>query len=95
MNKIKFDLEHLYVQLHDLSVRYMKRSYAKLIGNFIGKVLDVYVDMDDTGWRVYLQDRVEINLTKPLARDCKITIMGEDMWTPIRYEKLLKFCFEC
>lgn len=67
IKKINFDFEYVWVHLHDLLVHYMKRSYGELIGNSIGIVLDLDVDIDDTGWGSFLHVRVELNLTKPLA----------------------------
>lgn len=66
--KVKFEAESFWVQLHDLPVIYMDKFYGNLIGNKIGKALEVDVDEDDTGWGKYLRVRIEIRLTKPLAR---------------------------
>lgn len=66
----------------------MKCSYGELIGNSIEKVLDVDVDTDNMGWGSFLRVKVEMNLTKPLERSHKITVMGGNMWIPDHYEKL-------
>lgn len=75
----------------------MNRYYRELIGNTIGRVLDVDVDVDidDTGWGSFLRVRVDINLTKPLARIRKITIKGDTLWLSVKYAKLPKFCYGC
>lgn len=39
-----------------------------LIGNTIGKVIDVDMDANDIGWGKFLRVKVKLNLTKPLAR---------------------------
>lgn len=49
LTKTMFDSEHLRIQLHGLLIRYMTRYYGDLIGNTIGKVLDMDVDIDDIG----------------------------------------------
>lgn len=36
--------------------------------------------------------KVDLDLTKSLARGRTITLMGEKFWIPIRYEKLPKIC---
>lgn len=38
---------------------------------------------------------MDVNLLKPLVRDRKFLIANEDLWIPLKYEKLLKFCFGC
>lgn len=54
---------------------------------------EVDVEEDDTGWGHALRVRVEINLTKPLARGMSIIVQGENIWIPIQYEKLTHFYF--
>lgn len=95
MNKISFDTKLFWVQLHNLPIHYMKHSYGELIGSSIGKIMDIDVDINDTGWGSLLHVWLELSLMKPLARGCKISITGEDSWIPVRYEKLSKFCFGC
>lgn len=95
LTKINFDTEHFLIQLHGLPVRYTNRFYNKLIGNTIGRVLDVDVGTDDTRWGSFFRVKVDLNLTKPSAHGRKVTIMEEDLWIPVKYEKFLKFCFGC
>lgn len=86
--KVKFEVESFWVQLHDLPVIYMDKFYGNLIGNKIGKVLEVDVDEDDTGWGKYLRVRIEISLTKPLARVRSLQVKGESLRIPLQYKKL-------
>lgn len=41
----------------------MKHSYGELIGNSIGKVLDVDVDTNDTGWGSFLHVKTQFLVT--------------------------------
>lgn len=73
----------------------MNQYFGELIGNTIGRVLDVDVDIDDTSWDSFLQVRLALNLTKSLACDRKISVAREDLWILVKYEKLPKFYFGC
>lgn len=61
----------------------------------IGRVLDVDVDINDTGWGSFLRVRVELNLSKQLTRKRTPSVLDDDLWIPVKYEKLPKFCFDC
>lgn len=53
------------------------------------------MDTDDTSWGSYLRIRVFVDLNKLLARERKISVAEQDVWIPIKYKKLPKFCFGC
>lgn len=76
-------------------MRYMDKRHGTQIGSAIGRVLDVDVDMNDTGWENYLRVRIEIPLNKTLARGRFITIKDESFWIPFKYEKLPRICYNC
>lgn len=57
----------------------MNIHYGELIGNTIGRVLDVDVDNDDMGWGSFLRVRVNLDLFKTLVRGKKSSMMGEDL----------------
>lgn len=73
----------------------MKTYYGELLGNTIGKVLDVDVDTNDMGCGSFLRVRVDLNLFKPLARGRMILVLEEELWIPLKYEKIPKFFFGC
>lgn len=95
LTKKNFNSELFWFQLHRLPVRYMNRYYGELIGNTIGRVLDVDVDTNDIGWGSFVLVKVELNLPKPLAHSRTILVLGEDLWIHVKYKKLPKFCFGC
>lgn len=78
LTKTTFNKEHFWIQLHGLLVHYMNRHYRELIGNTIGRVLDVDVENDNMRGGS-LRVRVILNLFKPLARGKTILVMGEDL----------------
>lgn len=71
----------------------MNRYYRKILGNTIRKVLDIDVDTNDMDWGSFILVRVDLNLYKPLVRGRTILVLEEDLWMPVKYEKLSKFCF--
>lgn len=73
----------------------MNRQYDLQIGGSLGKVLEVDVYTDDTGWGRFLRIRIELKITKSLAQGKYIIIQGEKLWIPIKYEKLPKVSFKC
>lgn len=61
----------------------MNKFYGELIENTIKRVLNIDVDTDDIGWASFFQVRMDLNLSKPIARGRKITVMEEDLWIPV------------
>lgn len=50
---------------------------------------------DGVGWASYLRVRVELELYQSLPRGRTITFNNSNMWVPLKYEKLSKFCLRC
>lgn len=73
----------------------MNEGRGKLFGESIGKVDEVDVKGDGSGWGKCLRVSIEMDLTKPLARGRTICVKGEKLWISLRYEKLLRICFDC
>lgn len=57
----------------------MNMQYGKLIGKTIEKVAEVDVKADETGWGHFLRVRIEINLSKLLARGRLIKVKGKTL----------------
>lgn len=60
-DKIQFEFEAFWVQLFNLPILYMNQQYGQQIGESLGKVMDVDVEVDDIGWGLFLRIRIEIN----------------------------------
>lgn len=71
----------------------MNLCYGNIIGEKIGKVLEVDVDDDDTRWGEFLRIQVEVNLFKPLTRGRAMEYNGKKLQIPMKYEKLPRFYF--
>lgn len=86
--KTMINTKSFWIQLHNLPFHCKNRHYGNLIGEKIGKVLEIDVDYDDTGWGKYLRIRVEVNLYKPLARGRALEYNGKKLWITLKYKKL-------
>lgn len=73
----------------------MNKQLGEQIGSSLGRVCEVEVDTDDTCWGSYLRIRVELDLTMSLIWGKHIQVRGANLWAPIAYEKLPKFCYKC
>lgn len=60
-DKIQFEFEAFWVQLFNLPILYMNQQCGQQIGESLGKVMDVDVEVDDIGWGLFLRIRIEIN----------------------------------
>lgn len=65
---VNFSYEPFWVQLHNIPLAGMIKEYGELIAFGIGKVLTVEVDHEGKGWGRCLRVRMEVDITKPLAR---------------------------
>jgi hypothetical protein len=93
--KMKFETASFWVQIHNLPLACMNREVGYKIGSSVGVVEEVDVSVDGVGWGKYLRVKIELNLSKPLARGRTLQIGGRSMWVAFQYEKLPKFCFNC
>lgn len=83
------------VQLHNLPQVRMFKECGERIGSMLGVVEEVAVNEDDIGWGRLLRLKIRLDLTKPLARERKVTINEEKYQIPIQIEKLPRFYFTC
>lgn len=81
---MEFDEESMWIQLHNLPLAGMNRLSGERIGSSIGRVEEVDVEDDDIGWGSYLQVKVCLKLTKPIAHGRTITIKGLKIWVLIK-----------
>lgn len=62
--------------MHNLSMMCINRQFGTQIGETIGKMMDVDVEEDDTGWKNFPRIKIEIDLKKSLACGRSITLGG-------------------
>ncbi|KAF5445787.1 hypothetical protein F2P56_034811 [Juglans regia] len=94
-NKINFEEEEFWIQLHNLPLACMSKSVGELIGRSVGEVVDVDVMEDGLGWGRFMRVRVVCDLRKAVARGRTVNLLGRNMWVPLTYEKLPRICFKC
>lgn len=54
----------------------------------MGKVEEVDVQKDESGWGSFLRVQIYLDLTQPLARGRTLKVKGNSLWIPFSYEKL-------
>lgn len=54
----------------------MSEEYGRMIGNIIGKVREVDVQPDGSGWWQFLRVQIELDLIKPIARGRSIKVLN-------------------
>lgn len=86
-----FDTEIFWLQFYHLPILCMNWHYGNLIGESIGRELEVDVHTNDTRWGPFLRVWVEISLSISFTRGWFLNINGEKQWIPIKFEKLLKY----
>ncbi|KAF5447236.1 hypothetical protein F2P56_032804 [Juglans regia] len=93
--KFPMDHESFWLQIHSLPLGCMTEECGQQIGSSVGKVLEVDVGEDGIGWGKALRVRVEVPLTKAIARGSFLNVQGQKVWVTFKYEKLPKICFSC
>jgi hypothetical protein len=94
-SQFTFDRAAFWVRMIDLPLACMGRDIGNKIGASMGVVEAVDTDARGMGWGEFLRVKVQIDLSKPLARGRKINIEGTAHWIKFQYERLPKFCFQC
>ncbi|KAF4373373.1 hypothetical protein F8388_026204 [Cannabis sativa] len=92
-----YTLTPFWIQVFRLPFLSKTEALAKILGNMIGKFLEVFEDSLNEGWGPFLRMRVEIDVSKPLLRGQFVTFpwMNDELWIDCRYERLPDFCYEC
>jgi hypothetical protein len=91
--EVDFSITSFWVQAHNLPMEYLSKENAKIIGNGMGKFLDVdLVGADKAKWGNFLCIKVEIKSTAPLFKGFWLDRAPlEDLWVQIKYERLSDF----
>lgn len=90
LNEVPF-----WVQIHGLEIQLLTRYVGEILGNKVGRVLEVDCSANSIAWGKCLRVRVLINVTKPLVRGTKVDFNGCTSVVIFRYEKLCDFCYLC
>ncbi|KAL5556377.1 hypothetical protein UlMin_038613 [Ulmus minor] len=97
ISSLQFNMLELWVQVQNVSLACMNRDCSEVIGNKIGRLIEVAVGDDGECWGKYLQLRVLLDITKPLKRLVRICLReGESPeMLLLQYERLPSFCHRC
>lgn len=90
LNEVPF-----WVQVHGLEIQLLTRYVGELLGNKIGRVIEVDCSANSIAWVRCLRVRVLLNVSRPLVRGTKIDFNGNVSVVIFRYEKLSDFCYIC
>ncbi|XP_028075299.1 uncharacterized protein LOC114277599 [Camellia sinensis] len=93
---ITFSTMEFWVHVSNLPLISMTRDVGVLLGNQLGRFVDMEYGDGGIAWGQSLCIRVAINIVKPLRRELKLALSGrESVWITLTYEKLPNFCFHC
>ena len=92
---LKFDKIPIWVQLHDIPLRFMNRAVAEKLSVVVGTIWQD-IDEGETDGGSFLRMKVTIDTNKPLCRGRLISLPhGEQSWVSFKYERLPNFCYWC
>ena len=92
---LNFDKIPIWVQLHDIPLRFMNKAVAEKL---CAVVRTVWQDIEEgeTDGGSFLRMKVSIDVNKPLCRGRLISIPhGEQSWVSFKYERLPNICYWC
>jgi hypothetical protein len=88
-----FDKEAFWIRMYNLPLACMGKDVGHKIGATVGQVDEVDILDDEVGWGEYLQVRIVLEITKPLARGRMLHLQNKSIWIPFKYEKVPKYCY--
>jgi hypothetical protein len=94
-SKMNFDKAAFWIRMFNLPLACMGKEIGYKIGSSVGLVEEVDVSDGEAGWGEFLQVRVMVDVTKPLARGRMLHVKGQSLWIDFKYERLPRFCFHC
>lgn len=94
---IEFDSVPCWVQIHGLAPDQMLLRNAKVIGENIGKVVEIEEGESDASFRkTYMRIKVELEVGKSLKKGMWVRREeASPVWVEFKYERLSSFCFNC
>ncbi|XP_042950099.1 uncharacterized protein LOC122282213 [Carya illinoinensis] len=79
LRDMAFDKETFWLQIHNLPLGCMSMEWEKQIGKSVGRVIEVDVEEDGTGWGRYLRVKLELALKKAIPRGRFMKIYPESI----------------
>lgn len=84
--QMTFDKASFWVRMYNLTLACMGTAIGFQIGSSVGKVEDVDIVDEGVGWGEFLQVRITVDLSKPLARGKMLKIKDTSVWVAFQYK---------
>ena len=95
IQEIPFNEASFWVQVHDIPIRFMNKTVAESICEFVGKVCHLIDEVDKEGGS-FMRVKVTLDISLPLCRGRLITLEnGEKRWVRFKYKCLSNICYWC
>lgn len=95
-SKITLKTTVFWLRMYDLPIGAMKEHILHRLGSKAGHVIEIGYQRENYLGGQYARVRVEVDVTKPLARGAQLQVKGKrPMFIQFRYERLQDFCFRC
>ena len=93
LKDLVFDKFLIWVQIHDVPLRFMNKAVAEKLFVVVGTVWKD-IDEGETDGGSFLRMKVTIDVNKPLCRGRLISLShGEQSWVSFKYERLPNICY--
>uniref|UniRef100_A0A2N9GLU6 CCHC-type domain-containing protein n=1 Tax=Fagus sylvatica TaxID=28930 RepID=A0A2N9GLU6_FAGSY len=95
--EVDFSTTFFWVQAHNLPLEYLSKENAEIIGNGMGKYIEVDLSRTESSkGGNFLRFKVEIKLSAPLLKGFWLErTQLSDLWVQLKYERLPDFCYLC
>ena len=95
LKSLSFNMLMLWVQVHDIPIRYMTTEVAEKLCDIIGEVVKS-IGAETKEGSYFMRVRVKVDIAEPSYRRRLITLEnGEKTWVVFKYKRLPNFCFWC
>lgn len=95
ISALNFDIVSLWVQVHDIPIRFLNRGVAKDLCEAIGKV-NKSMDNSEVEGGEFMQVRVEVDVNLPPCCGRVISLdEGSESWESFKYERSPNLCYWC
>ena len=90
--ELQFNYTSVWVQVHDISIRFMNQKVAARICNQVGTVIKKQEAEGEGG--SFMRVRIRVDITIPLSRGRMVSLgEGKEIWVSFKYERLPNICY--
>ena len=95
VRELSFTWTAIWVQIYDISFRYLNRRVVEEICDVVG-VVDRTTSNDEMEGGNFMRVRVSINISLPLCHGQVLSLEdGGEVWVNLKYERLPNICYWC